>query len=56
MGRLREILARLAKTFQIGNVLVRQGLAECLGTLLLVVSEEILIYSFIVALRRTLRV
>ncbi|XP_075885577.1 aquaporin-3-like [Nelusetta ayraudi] len=36
MGRLREILERLAKTFQIGNVLVRQGLAECLGTLLLV--------------------
>lgn len=56
MGRLREILERLAKTFQIRNVLVRQGLAECLGTLLLVVSEEILIYSSIVPLRKTLRV
>lgn len=43
MGRLREILERLAKSFQIGNVLVRQGLAECLGTLLLVVSDGVFI-------------
>lgn len=42
MGRRREILERLAKTLQIRHVLVRQGLAECLGTLVLVVSEDIL--------------
>lgn len=46
MGRLREILERLAKTVQIRHVLVRQGLAECLGTLVLVVSAQILSFFF----------
>lgn len=46
MGRLREMLERLAKTFQIRHVLVRQGLAECLGTLVLVVGGEILTFLF----------
>lgn len=40
MGRQKEILEKLAQTFQIRHVLIRQGLAECLGTLVLVVSKE----------------
>lgn len=56
-------MERLAKTLQIRHVLVRQGLAECLGTLVLVVSEDILSFwllffflLFTVTLCRILRV
>ncbi|XP_035523867.1 aquaporin-3-like [Morone saxatilis] len=37
MGRQNNILEKLAETFQIRHVLLRQALAECLGTLILVV-------------------
>lgn len=40
MGKQKDILEKLAGTFQIRNVLLRQALAECLGTLILVVSTE----------------
>lgn len=40
MGRQRDILEKLAGTFQIRHALLRQALAECLGTLILVVSKE----------------
>lgn len=40
MGKQRDILEKLAGTFQIRHVLLRQALAECLGTLILVVSED----------------
>ncbi|KAJ8285472.1 hypothetical protein GJAV_G00027180 [Gymnothorax javanicus] len=36
MGRQKIYLDKLAQTFQIRNLLLRQGLAECLGTLILV--------------------
>ncbi|KAL7376864.1 hypothetical protein ABVT39_017216 [Epinephelus coioides] len=36
MGKQRDILEKLAGTFQIRHVLLRQALAECLGTLILV--------------------
>ncbi|KAB5528543.1 hypothetical protein PHYPO_G00141430 [Pangasianodon hypophthalmus] len=36
MGRQKIILDKIARTLQIRNKLVRQGLAECLGTLILV--------------------
>ena len=38
MGQHKMILEKLARTFQIRNLLLRQALAECLGTLILVVS------------------
>lgn len=40
MGKQRDILEKLAGAFQIQHVLLRQALAECLGTLILVVSTE----------------
>lgn len=49
MGRQKEILEKLAQTFQIRHVLIRQGLAECLGTLVLVVSKEISLFLFFCA-------
>ncbi|KAM9811147.1 aquaporin-3a [Neosynchiropus ocellatus] len=36
MGRQKVYLDKLARTFQIRNLLLRQALAECLGTLILV--------------------
>nr|AOE47045.1 SfGFP/Aqp3aR225L fusion protein [Cloning vector pCS2-sfGFP-DrAqp3a_tVBU1]ARU79058.1 SfGFP-Aqp3aR220Q fusion [Cloning vector ef1a:DsRed_ef1a:sfGFP-DrAqp3a_WT] len=36
MGWQKSVLDKLAQTFQIRNKLLRQGLAECLGTLILV--------------------
>ncbi|XP_061673179.1 aquaporin-3-like isoform X3 [Syngnathoides biaculeatus] len=36
MGRQKIYLEKLSKTFQIRNLLLRQALAECLGTLILV--------------------
>ncbi|XP_042251297.1 aquaporin-3-like [Thunnus maccoyii] len=36
MGKQKDILKKLAGTFQIRHVLLRQALAECLGTLILV--------------------
>ncbi|KAM9841632.1 aquaporin-3-like [Aulostomus maculatus] len=36
MGKQRDILEKLSGTLQIRNVLLRQALAECLGTLILV--------------------
>uniref|UniRef100_A0A8C9X6N7 Aquaporin-3 n=1 Tax=Sander lucioperca TaxID=283035 RepID=A0A8C9X6N7_SANLU len=36
MGKQRDILEKLAGAFQIQHVLLRQALAECLGTLILV--------------------
>ncbi|XP_053466218.1 aquaporin-3a [Ictalurus furcatus] len=36
MGRQKILLDRIARTFQIRNKLLRQALAECLGTLILV--------------------
>ncbi|XP_072244225.1 aquaporin-3-like [Leuresthes tenuis] len=36
MGQHKMILEKLARTFQIRNLLLRQALAECLGTLILV--------------------
>ncbi|KAM4577494.1 aquaporin-3a [Odontesthes bonariensis] len=36
MGKHKVILEKLARTFQIRNLLLRQALAECLGTLILV--------------------
>ncbi|KAM9744546.1 aquaporin-3-like [Menidia menidia] len=36
MGRQKIYLDKLARTFQIRNLLLRQALAECLGTLILV--------------------
>uniref|UniRef100_W5K1B4 Aquaporin-3 n=1 Tax=Astyanax mexicanus TaxID=7994 RepID=W5K1B4_ASTMX len=36
MGKQKELLDKLARMFQIKNLLVRQALAECLGTLILV--------------------
>lgn len=38
MGKQKDILEKLAGTFQIRRVLLRQALAECLGSLILVVS------------------
>lgn len=40
MGKQKDISEKLAETFQIRHVLLRQALAECLGTLILVVSKE----------------
>lgn len=40
MGKQKDILEKLAEIFQIRHVLLRQALAECLGTLILVVSKE----------------
>lgn len=37
MGRQKVILEKMARIFQVRNVLIRQALAECLGTLILVV-------------------
>lgn len=39
MGKQKDILEKLAETFQIRHVLLCQALAECLGTLILVVSK-----------------
>nr|QGA30438.1 aquaporin 3b [Lateolabrax maculatus] len=36
MGKQKDILKKLAETFQIRHVLLRQALAECLGTFILV--------------------
>ncbi|KTG46483.1 hypothetical protein cypCar_00004124 [Cyprinus carpio] len=36
MGRQKVILEKMARIFQVRNVLIRQALAECLGTLILV--------------------
>ncbi|GAA6219234.1 aquaporin-3-like [Lates japonicus] len=36
MGKQKDVLEKLAGTFQIRQVLLRQALAECLGTLILV--------------------
>ncbi|KAJ3604598.1 hypothetical protein NHX12_029338 [Muraenolepis orangiensis] len=36
MGRHKVYLDKLSRTFQVRNLLLRQGLAECLGTLILV--------------------
>ncbi|KAM8743085.1 aquaporin-3-like [Acanthopagrus schlegelii] len=36
MGKQKEVLEKLAEAFQIRHVLLRQALAECLGTLILV--------------------
>lgn len=44
MGKQKDILEKLAGIFQIRHVLLRQALAECLGTLILVVST---VYSCI---------
>lgn len=38
MGRQKVYLDKLSRFFQIRNLLLRQALAECLGTLILVVS------------------
>lgn len=38
MGRQKVYLDKLSRSFQIRNKLLRQALAECLGTLILVVS------------------
>lgn len=38
MGSQKIYLDKLARFFQIRNLLLRQALAECLGTLILVVS------------------
>lgn len=38
MGVQKAFLEKLARVLQIRNKLLRQGLAECLGTLILVVS------------------
>lgn len=38
MGRQKVYLDKLARFFQIRHLLLRQALAECLGTLILVVS------------------
>lgn len=41
MGKQKDILEKMAKmVVQIRHVLLRQALAECLGTLILVVSTE----------------
>lgn len=40
MGKQKDILEKMAKMVQIRHVLLRQALAECLGTLILVVSTE----------------
>lgn len=39
MGRQKVCLEKLCRFFHIRNQLLRQALAECLGTLILVVSE-----------------
>ncbi|XP_048023265.1 aquaporin-3b [Megalobrama amblycephala] len=36
MGRQKVLLEKMARTFQVRNLLMRQALAECLGTLILV--------------------
>ncbi|KAF3849377.1 hypothetical protein F7725_015874 [Dissostichus mawsoni] len=41
MGKQRDILKKLAGTFQIRHVLLRQAMAECLGTFILVVSGHL---------------
>lgn len=38
MGRQKDVLATIEEHLRIRNKLVRQALAECLGTLILVVS------------------
>ena len=38
MGRQKVYLDKMAQTFRLRNLLLRQALAECLGTLILVVS------------------
>lgn len=45
MGRQKVFLDKLSRTLQIRNKLLRQGLAECLGTLILVVSVKTFRYS-----------
>lgn len=40
MGRQKMYLEKLSHFFQIRNLLIRQGLAECLGTLILVVRTR----------------
>ena len=42
MGRQKVYLDKLSRTCQIRNLLLRQALAECLGTLILVVSSSCL--------------
>lgn len=39
MGRQKVFLEKMARIFQIRNKLMRQALAECLGTLILVVRH-----------------
>lgn len=46
MGRQKLYLEKLSRFFQIRNELIRQGLAECLGTLILVVRMR-LVFEFI---------
>lgn len=45
MGRQKEYLGKLSRFFQIRNLLLRQALAECLGTLILVVSVCVCVCS-----------
>lgn len=42
MGRPNDIVEKVAGAVRIRHVLLRQGLAECLGTLILVVSMFVL--------------
>lgn len=46
MGKQKVYLEKLLRFFQIRNLLIRQGLAECLGTLILVVRMR-LVFVFI---------
>lgn len=52
MGKQKDILEKLAETFQIGHVILRQALAECLGTLILAVSKENCIKFSVIVLYR----
>lgn len=45
MGKQQEVLEKLAGTFHIRQVLLRQALAEGLGTLILVVSSGSCLFS-----------
>lgn len=47
MGRQKVYLDKLARFFQVRNLLLRQALAECLGTLILVVSVPPCVYTFV---------
>lgn len=47
MGKQKDVLKKLAGTFQIRHVLLCEALAECLGTLILVVSKEDFFSSFL---------